>query len=108
MPPFLGFFSKFYLFLVIVKTFNFSLVVFLMLIASISVFYYLRVLKLVFFEIQQNNKINMLFQGNFLYAYKDISMTTLCLSLILIFYLFLCPTYLILFCKYITIGFLKL
>lgn len=105
MPPFLGFLGKFYLFLSIIKSQNFALIVFLMLIVSISAFYYIRVLKLIFFEIKPNVKFNQLFQGNFNYLYKDISITLVCFLSMSLLYFFFLPTYLILISKYISIGF---
>ena len=108
MPPFLGFLGKFYLFLSILKSQNFALIIFLMLAASFSAFYYLRILKLVFFEIQIKKKINKIFQGTFIYLYQDISITVLCFVLMLLLVFFFSPSHLILISKYISISFFKL
>jgi NADH-quinone oxidoreductase subunit N len=108
MPPFIGFLGKLYLILTILKGNNFSLVVFLILIASFSAFYYLRILKLVFFEIQNSKKINQIFQGNFTYLYQDISTTGLCLILLFLLICFFSPSSVILFSKYISVSFFKL
>jgi NADH-quinone oxidoreductase subunit N len=108
MPPFLGFLGKFYLFLSIIKSQYFTLIMLLMLLASLSAFYYIRVLKLIFFEVQKNKKINQLFQGNFVYLHKDIGMTLICFFSMGLLYLFFLPTHLILISKYISIGFFKL
>lgn len=108
MPPFLGFLGKFYLFLSIIKSHHYTLIIFLMLIASISAFYYVRVLKILFFEVQITKKINQLFQGNFIYLYKDISITIICFLLMSLLFLFFLPTHLILISKIISISFFKI
>ena len=78
MPPFVGFLGKFYLFLTIIKSQNIALIIFLMIVASFSSFYYIRVLKLIFFETQKNKKINQVFQGHFSHLYQDVSITIIC------------------------------
>jgi len=108
MPPFIGFLGKLYLILNILKANNFSLVIFLILIASFSAFYYLRILKLVFFEVQNGKKINQIFQGNFMYRYQDVSITGLCFVIFFLLICFFSPSLLILFSKYISLSFFKL
>lgn len=108
MPPFIGFLGKLYLILNILKANNFSLVLLLILIASFSAFYYLRILKLIFFEVQNNKKINQIFQGNFLYIYQDVALTALCFVLLFLLVCFFSPSLIILFSKYISIAFFKL
>jgi len=108
MPPFVGFLGKFLLFLNIIKSQDFTVTVFLILIASISTFYYLRVLKLIFFEVQISKKSNQLFQGNFLYVYQDFSISLICFVVILLLALFFWPTHLFIVSKHISIGFFKI
>ena len=79
-----------------------------MLITGISVFYYIRILKLIFFEVEITKKINQLFQGNFLFLYQDISLTLLCFIAMILLLFFFSPTFFILISKYISIGFFKL
>lgn len=63
IPPLLGFFGKFYILLYAFKIKYFCIVIFGVLISILSVYYYLRFLKIIFFEdiIQNQTKI---------YAYK--------------------------------------
>jgi NADH-quinone oxidoreductase subunit N len=50
LPPLLGFYNKFYLFYLLVKNEFFIFVMFNMLMSVISFFYYLRLIKLIFFN----------------------------------------------------------
>jgi NADH-quinone oxidoreductase subunit N len=50
LPPLLGFYNKFYLFYLLVKNEFYFFVLFNMLISIISFFYYLRLLRLIFFS----------------------------------------------------------
>ncbi len=108
IPPFVGFWGKFYIFISLILSQNYSFIIFLMIISSISAFYYIRILKLIFFEIKKTNKSNNLFLGNFNFLYKDISSTIFYFCLFLLIYLFFYPEFLILLTKYVTIGFFKL
>lgn len=105
MPFLVGFLGKFYLFFGILQSQKLSLILFLMGIMSLSTFYYLRVLKIVFFEIQKNSKTNRIFQGNFLYLYQDISITIISCIFFFLIFSFLLPSHMILISKYISINF---
>jgi NADH-quinone oxidoreductase subunit N len=50
LPPLLGFYNKFYLFNLLIKNEYYIFVFFNMLMSIISFFYYLRLLKLIFFD----------------------------------------------------------
>ena len=106
LPPFAGFLSKFYIFFSLINSFNISFLIFLMLIISVSAFYYLRVLKIIFFETTKNK--NNLFQGNFNFLYKDFYFFCLCSCLFLLLYLFFFPNVLLLNSKHLFFGFFKL
>lgn len=108
LPPFIGFISKLYVFVSIVNANNISFIAFLMVIITFSTFYYIRILKIIFFEVRTNKTNNLIFQGNFNFATKDFYYTILCFCLFLLVMLFFFPTYLILIAKYITIGFFKI
>nr|YP_009327226.1 NADH dehydrogenase subunit 2 [Aphanomyces astaci]AOQ30600.1 NADH dehydrogenase subunit 2 [Aphanomyces astaci] len=65
IPPLAGFFSKLFLFIVAIKAKYFGLVFFSILISILSSFYYLRIIKIIFFEnifkklfINKINKLN--------------------------------------------------
>lgn len=108
IPPFVGFLGKFFLFFSMIQGHNFFYVILLVVVSSISTFYYLRVLKLIFFETQVKHKRSTLFSGNFLYLYKDIgSLILMCTLFVLIFFFFY-PMNLILISKLITCSFFQL
>ena len=50
IPPLAGFFSKFFIFMVAVKMNFFNLVFFSVIVSIVSSFYYLKVIKIIFFE----------------------------------------------------------
>lgn len=56
IPPIIGFFSKFFIFVSSIKNDYFSLIFFALIISIISSFYYLKIIKIIFFEIK-NKKI---------------------------------------------------
>lgn len=108
MPPFAGFLSKFYILLALINTSSITLVILVLLITSISAFYYIRLVKIILFEIKNNSQINHDFMGSVNYSQKTSSslITWLCvLSLILIF---LFPNFFLEYCKEITVGFFKI
>jgi NADH:ubiquinone oxidoreductase subunit 2 (subunit N) len=108
LPPYIGFISKLYVFVSIVNANNISFIAFLMVIITFSTFYYIRILKIIFFEVRTNKTNNLLFQGNFNFAKKDFYYTIMCFCLFFLVILFFFPTYLILISKYITFGFFKI
>lgn len=67
IPPLAGFFSKFFLFIIAIKAKYYGLIFFSILISILSSFYYLRMIKIIFFEniskrlyINQISKLNSL------------------------------------------------
>ena len=62
LPPLSGFFSKILVLLSIIKTQIFSVNVLLILISAVSVFYYLKVIKTVFFEFKSSQLKHLSFQ----------------------------------------------
>ena len=50
IPPFLGFLAKFGIFFTIIQSFNYSISVISILGSIVAIFYYLRIIKLIFFE----------------------------------------------------------
>ncbi len=105
MPPFAGFLSKFYIFLSVINSHNFSFIILIMIIISASAFYYLRVLKIIFFEIKSKSQLYFLFQGNFNFIYKDFLILSFCFCLFGLIFLFYYPTFILLVTKYTIFGF---
>jgi len=59
IPPFLGFFTKFYILLLLVK-YKYNFLILCMIVATVlGVFYYFRILKILFFEENKNNITNI-------------------------------------------------
>jgi NADH-quinone oxidoreductase subunit N len=58
IPPLAGFFGKFFLFLAVFQTGNFIVSIFVLITNVISVFYYLRLIKCMFFEADKYQHIN--------------------------------------------------
>lgn len=54
LPPFIGFFSKFFLFLITFQNLPFVVIFLILLSTVVSIFYYLRLLKLVWFDSRPN------------------------------------------------------
>jgi NADH-quinone oxidoreductase subunit N len=73
MPPFAGFLSKFYILLALINTSSITLVILVLLITSISAFYYIRLVKIILFEIKNNSQINHDFMGSVNYSQKTSS-----------------------------------
>lgn len=57
IPPFIGFIAKFGVFFVTLETSLFSIAVFCILCSILSIFYYLRIIKLIFFENNDDNLV---------------------------------------------------
>jgi NADH-quinone oxidoreductase subunit N len=97
LPPLLGFYNKFYLFILLIKNEFYIFVFFNLLMSIISFFYYLRLLKIIFFD-----------KNNFWFLYnnlnKKLSLTLIIISLFNILF-FLYPTPLLLFFFKISVYF---
>jgi len=105
IPPFCGFLSKILVLFSLLENNNLVVSLLLILISAISVFYYLRVLKVIFFESKTIDKKKDL---SFLMIFPDDLFKLDCLvvsfCLFLLIFLFFYPSFLILFCHYITLG----
>ena len=67
IPPFIGFIAKFGVFVTVIESYLFLAAVFSILCSILSVFYYLRIIKLIFFE-KSDELINLYeFQSSFFY-----------------------------------------
>jgi len=103
MPPLSGFFSKFFVIFSVMDSFNVFESVFFIIISCVSVFYYLRILKIIFFEGNSNpqNRNQVLILD---YDMSEAELTSLALGLFLLLFLFVFPNTLLLFGQYILLN----
>jgi len=103
MPPLSGFFSKFFVIFCVMDSFNVFESVFFIIISCVSVFYYLRILKIIFFEGNSNsqNRNQVLILD---YDMSEAELTSLALGLFLLLFLFVFPNTLLLFGQYILLN----
>lgn len=102
IPPFVGFLNKIYIYLAIIESSHYEAAIFLAYIGAFGVYYYIKVLKIAFFEqkfLSKKNKQQTLFDLKFLSI--DMSL----FSCLMFFLLFLCfyPNVILLFSKIIVI-----
>jgi len=104
IPPLSGFLSKIFILFGLINSNEILGSLFLILISAVSVFYYIRVVKVVFFESKDvkvnNNSFQTIFQGNFF----DLECTVLALSLFTLLLCFFYPTFLLLVSQYAVLG----
>ena len=107
IPPLLGFLSKAFIILCLIGGEQLFTAIFLVIISSISVFYYIRIIKIIFFEIsslkKNNNKFIQLISRN-------IGVETFIFSsfLFLLLFLFIHPSPLLLLSECITIYLIEI
>ena len=90
------FFSKILVLLSIIKTQIFSVNVILILISAVSVFYYLKVIKTVFFEFKSSQLKHLSFQVGIGTLFFDLDCFIIAFFLTLLVFLFLNPNFLLL------------
>jgi NADH-quinone oxidoreductase subunit N len=97
IPPLSGFLSKMFILLSLIESNNLITAFCFVIVSSISVFYYLRVIKLVFFE---NNffkiNLNQILVNDF---FLEFDCLLISVALFLLLFLFFYPTLLVLFCN---------
>ena len=104
IPPLSGFMAKMFLYFEIIYSENFIVAVFLILIGAFSAFYYLKILKISFFESAGSLVLNKQITHYYLTAFAvDCSVYSF-LGFLLIFF-GLCPDGLILICQALVVGF---
>lgn len=107
IPPLLGFLSKAFIILSLIESEQLFTAIFLVVISSISVFYYIRIIKIIFFEIsslkKNNNKFIQLVSTN-------IGAETFIFSsfLFLLLFLFIHPSPLLLLSECVTIYLIEI
>lgn len=103
IPPFVGFLSKMQIILALVGSVNIFFPIALIVISAISVYYYIRFLKIAFFESKNFDKTisaQILFADNG----QELRNVIFSILLALLVFLFFFPTQMLAICQYITIG----
>jgi len=104
IPPLSGFLSKIFILFGLINANELFGSLFLILISAVSVFYYIRVIKVVFFESKDvkvnNNSFQTIFQSNFF----DLDCIIIAFSLFFLLLCFFYPTFLLLISQYVVLG----
>lgn len=96
IPPLLGFFSKFYIILTTIESHYYFLSVLIILCSTLSAFYYLRIIKIIQFELIQQVQSIILFKNISVYFYLTGSIILLCLF-------FISPNFILFQTEYLTL-----
>jgi len=104
IPPFSGFLAKFLIVFGLIESHQLAGALLLVLISAISVFYYLKVIKIVFFEIQNLNTQNNFMQVVLRTVYFYLDCFIVALFLFSLVFLFFYPSYLLIGCNNIVLG----
>jgi len=100
IPPFSGFLTKISIFLILLESKQFFPAILLILFNVISVYYYIRIIKMIFFEVNLLNLNNLKFQMTYsIYLYQTLNSLFAILLFILIF-IFFNPNLFYLFSQY--------
>ena len=104
IPPFSGFLAKIFILFGLIEANQLIVSIFLIMISAISVFYYIRVVKVVFFESKDyhstNDNIQTVFNTGLFHT--DYLIVAGCLFLLIFFFFY--PTTLLLFCQYLVLS----
>ena len=107
IPPFVGFLAKFYIFLGLIESNQIFFSILLILISVISVFYYIRIIKIIFFEgIKSNNLNNKMFALISKDYFFDLDCFIFSFLMLFLIFFFFYPTNLILISQYIVLNLL--
>ncbi len=104
LPPFAGFFAKIFIIYSLIDSYHFALAFSILIISIISAFYYLRFLKVIFFEPKAFFLTNNTSQIIFSDRYYFINCFLNSFLLFFIVYLFINPTFVLLICHQIIVG----
>lgn len=95
IPPFVGFLSKIYIYLIFIKNCHYEVAVLLIYLGAFGVYYYIKFLKIILFE----NHEKASFNHNFYYQiFFNLESTLYTVSLFLLIFLMFEPTLLFYFC----------
>jgi len=104
IPPFSGFLAKIFILFGLIESNQLVVSIFLIMISAISVFYYIRVVKVIFFESKEyhstNDNIQTVFNNGLFHT--DYLIIAGCLFLLIFFFFY--PTTLLLFCQYLVLS----
>lgn len=98
IPPLAGFFSKMFIFLSALKDYNYGIVIMGFLLSVVSTFYYIRIIKILFFE----KSYEIISIGSF----SKINSIILAINTQILLFFFINPNYLLTFLNKITLSFL--
>lgn len=101
IPPLTGFLSKILILFEVINSNNTLASVVLIIISSISVFYYIRIIKIMFFEPKDFEKYHEKFQVIFYDPFLDSIYLHIAMLLFGLISIFFFPNFLLLFCQYI-------
>ncbi len=103
IPPLTGFLSKIWIVSEIVNTNNSIAAALLVIISAVSVFYYIRMIKMMYFEPKNIEKSYEKFQIIFHTAFLDNIYVIFAFLLFLLLIIFFCPTMPLLICQYLVL-----
>jgi len=104
IPPLSGFLAKVFVLVGLIDSNEIIGSIFLIMISAISVFYYIRVIKVMFFESKEINSRNDQFQTVFKNGFFEIDCFIISLCLFFLVYFFFYPSSLLLICQYIVLN----
>ena len=104
MPPLSGFLSKIFILFGLIDSNQLIGAICLIMISAISVFYYIRVIKVVFFESKEVKSRNDQFQTIFNLSLFDFDCLIISVCLFFLVYFFFYPSTLLLICQYIVLS----
>ena len=104
IPPFSGFLAKIFILFSLIESNQLIGAVFLIMISAISVFYYIRVVKVIFFESKNIKSNNYQFQTIFNTGLFNFDYFIIASCLFLLIFFFFYPTILLLICQNIVLN----
>jgi proton-translocating NADH-quinone oxidoreductase chain N len=104
LPPFIGFFSKLFIIYGLVEVGYFFTAILLVLIGIISVFYYVRFIKLLFFEKNNIRVQNIKYQTIFYNDKIEFDIFIIAVGLFLLLWIFFYPNFLLLITQYFVLS----
>jgi len=104
IPPLSGFLSKIFILFSLIDSNELFISVFLVLISAVSVFYYIRVVKIIFFESKDVKTLNDSFQTVFNGILIDVDYAIISACLFSLLFYFFYPTTLLLICQNMILG----
>ena len=104
IPPLSGFLAKVFILFGLIDSQQLLGAIIIIMLSSISVFYYIRVIKVIFFETKDIKVNNDKFQTIFQTGLFNFDCTIIAICLFSLIYFFFYPTSLLLICQYIVLN----